>query len=70
MEGTIGELKAGNAELERHVAELRAKAGQVERRAVELRQAEEKKHVEEIDFLKRTNQQLKLQLEGIIAPKK
>lgn len=56
--------------MERQVAELRAKAEQVERRSSELRQAEEKKHNEEIQFLKKTNQQLKSQLEGIIAPKK
>lgn len=58
------------ADLERQVADLRAKAEQVERRFNELRQAEEKKHNEEIQFLKKTNQQLKSQLEGIIAPKK
>ena len=33
-------------------------------------QGEEKKHGEEINFLKRTNQQLKAQLEGIISQKK
>ncbi|XP_054276005.1 33 kDa inner dynein arm light chain, axonemal-like [Macrosteles quadrilineatus] len=70
MEETIVELKDVKAELERQVAELRAKAEQIERRASELRQAEERKHSEEVDFLKKTNQQLKSQLEGIIAPKK
>ena len=42
----------------------------VEKRAQEQKQAEEKKHGEEINFLKRTNQQLKGQLEGIISQKK
>ncbi|XP_054257251.1 33 kDa inner dynein arm light chain, axonemal-like [Macrosteles quadrilineatus] len=70
MEEAIAELRDVKSDLERQVAELRAKAEQVERRATELRQAEEKKHAEEIDFLKKTNQQLKAQLEGIIAPKK
>lgn len=60
MEETISELKDLKTNLERQVAELRAKAEQVERRATELRQAEEKKHAEEIDFLKKTNQQLKV----------
>lgn len=60
MEEAIAELKEVKADLERQVAELRAKAEQVERRATELRQAEEKKHAEEIDFLKKTNQQLKV----------
>ena len=42
----------------------------VEKRAQEQKQAEEKNHGEEINFLKRTNQQLKSQLEGIISQKK
>lgn len=60
MEEMISELKDVKTHLERQVAELRAKAEQIERRATELRQAEEKKHAEEIDFLKKTNQQLKV----------
>lgn len=52
------------------VTELKNKAEQVERRAEEVRAAEDKKHAEEVQFLKKTNQQLKAQLEGIIAPKK
>ena len=47
-------------ELEKTVAELRQKLEQTERRAAELREAEEKKHTEEIQFLKKTNQQLKV----------
>ncbi|XP_075210947.1 putative inner dynein arm light chain, axonemal Dnali1 [Lycorma delicatula] len=70
MEQTIENLKTDKNDLEKQVAELRTKAEQVERRANELRQAEEKKHAEEIQFLKKTNQQIKAQLEGIIAPKK
>jgi len=46
-------------ELERQVNELKAKCEQTEKRAQEQRQVEEKKHAEEIQFLKRTNQQLK-----------
>ena len=42
----------------------------VEKRAQEQKLSEEKKHGEEINFLKRTNQQLKAQLEGIISQKK
>ncbi|XP_043268448.1 33 kDa inner dynein arm light chain, axonemal isoform X2 [Venturia canescens] len=67
---TAEELKVQKIELERIVAELRQKSEQAERRAAELREAEEKKHTEEIQFLKKTNQQLKTQLEGIIAPRK
>lgn len=40
--------------------ELKAKCDQIEKRAAEQRQVEEKKHTEEIQFLKRTNQQLKV----------
>ncbi|KAG8037708.1 hypothetical protein G9C98_005919 [Cotesia typhae] len=67
---TAEELRLQKAELEKTVAELRQKFDQAERRSAELREAEEKKHNEEIQFLKKTNQQLKTQLEGIIAPKK
>jgi len=52
------------------VNELKAKIEQIEKRNAEQRAAEEKKHAEEITFYKKTNQQLKTQLEGIIAPKK
>lgn len=56
------ELRVQKTELERTVAELRQKSEQAERRAAELREAEEKKHMEEIQFLKKTNQQLKVTL--------
>ena len=48
------------AELEKTNAELKQKFEQAEKRAAELREAEEKKHMEEIQFLKKTNQQLKV----------
>ncbi|XP_033336905.2 putative inner dynein arm light chain, axonemal Dnali1 [Megalopta genalis] len=64
------ELRVQKAELEKTVAELKQKYDQAQRRSSELREAEEKKHAEEIQFLKKTNQQLKTQLEGIIAPKR
>lgn len=44
--------------------EQKAKCEAVEKRESERRQVEEKKHNEEIQFLKRTNQQLKV----IVAP--
>ena len=52
------------------VSDLKITCQMVEKRAQEQKQAEEKKHGEEINFLKRTNQQLKSQLEGIISQKK
>jgi len=36
----------------------------------ERRALEEKKHTEEVQFLKRTNAQLKKELEGYLAPTK
>uniref|UniRef100_H2YD39 Axonemal dynein light intermediate polypeptide 1 n=1 Tax=Ciona savignyi TaxID=51511 RepID=H2YD39_CIOSA len=70
MENKISDLDSEKRDLERTVNELKAKCEAIEKREAERRQVEEKKHSEEIQFLKRTNQQLKTQLEGIIAPKK
>merc|ERR1711971_352305 len=70
MEKKISDLEQEKRELERQVNELKGKCEQIEKRAQEQRTVEEKKHAEEMQFLKRTNQQLKTQLEGIIAPKK
>ena len=56
----IQELEQDKRDLERQVNELKAKCDQIEKRAAEQRQVEEKKHTEEIQFLKRTNQQLKV----------
>ena len=57
----IQELEQDKRDLERQVNELKAKCEQIEKRAAEQRQVEEKKHAEEIQFLKKTNQQLKVQ---------
>ncbi len=46
--------------MERQVNELKAKCDAIEKREAERRTIEEKKHAEEIQFLKRTNQQLKV----------
>ncbi|KAM9329596.1 axonemal dynein light intermediate polypeptide 1-like [Gastrophryne carolinensis] len=70
MEKRIADLEQEKKDLERQVNEQKAKCDAIERREAERCQVEEKKHAEEIQFLKRTNQQLKAQLEGIIAPKK
>jgi len=70
MEQKIADLEEDKGDLEKQVADLKARCEQIEKREAERRSVEEKKHAEEIQFLKRTNQQLKTQLEGIIAPKK
>merc|ERR1712060_911720 len=48
--------------LERNVADLKAKCEAIERRELERRAQDEKKHTDEIQFLKRSVQQLKQQL--------
>lgn len=70
MERKVQELEEDKRDLERQVNELKAKIEQIEKRNTEQRAVEEKKHSEEIQYLKKNNQQLKVQLEGIIAPKK
>ncbi|XP_063244428.1 33 kDa inner dynein arm light chain, axonemal isoform X3 [Bacillus rossius redtenbacheri] len=70
LEDTVEQLQGVKAELEKQVVDLRARTDQIERRATEQRQADEKQHAEEIQNLKRTNQMLRTQLEGITAPKK
>ncbi|KER20795.1 axonemal dynein light intermediate polypeptide 1 family protein [Opisthorchis viverrini] len=70
MERMIADLEQEKRDLERQVHELKTKCEHIEKRAAEQRQLEEKKHQEEIQFLKRNNQQLKAQLDGIMNPKK
>ncbi|KAK2852422.1 hypothetical protein Q7C36_007623 [Tachysurus vachellii] len=70
MEKKIADLENEKTELERQVNELKAKCEVIEKQESERRQVEEKKHTEEIQFLKRTNQQLKTQLDAIVAPRK
>lgn len=45
-------------------------ADEIEQRESERRAMDERKFTEEIQILKRTNQQLKTQLESILAPSK
>ncbi|NXE36166.1 IDLC protein, partial [Ptilorrhoa leucosticta] len=59
MEKRIAELEEENRELEKQVSEEKAKCEAIERQENERREIEEKKHSEEVLFLKRTNQQLK-----------
>ncbi|XP_009872548.1 PREDICTED: axonemal dynein light intermediate polypeptide 1 [Apaloderma vittatum] len=70
MEKRIAELEGQKQELERQVSEEKAKCKAIEKREDEKRQLEEKKHTEEVQHLKQMNQQLKAQLESIIAPNK
>ncbi|TPX33515.1 hypothetical protein SmJEL517_g03595 [Synchytrium microbalum] len=66
----IKDLEDEKKALETQVSELKSKCEAIEKREAERRQAEERKHNEEISFLKKTNVQLKTQLEGILSPQK
>ncbi|XP_020510876.2 axonemal dynein light intermediate polypeptide 1-like [Labrus bergylta] len=70
MEKKITDLDDEKLELKKQLNELKSQCDAIEKREIERRQIEEKKHVEEIQFLKRTNLQLKTQLELILTPKK
>ncbi|XP_066060751.1 axonemal dynein light intermediate polypeptide 1 isoform X1 [Chamaea fasciata] len=59
LEKRIVELEEEKKELEKQVSEAKAKCEAIERQETERREIEEKKHGEEVQFLKRTNQQLK-----------
>lgn len=50
--------------------DLKAKCESIDKINSERKLLEDKKHTEELQALKKTNQQLKAQLEGIIAPAK
>uniref|UniRef100_A0A3B3ZE33 Axonemal dynein light intermediate polypeptide 1 n=1 Tax=Periophthalmus magnuspinnatus TaxID=409849 RepID=A0A3B3ZE33_9GOBI len=70
MEKKNAELENEKQDLIKQLNEQKAKCDAIEKREAERRQVEEKKHAEETQGLKRTNQQLKTQLEGIITSKK
>ncbi|PRP77831.1 hypothetical protein PROFUN_14150 [Planoprotostelium fungivorum] len=66
MEKKIEVLEEDKKDLERQLQELKSKCEFIEKRENERRAHEEKKHAEEVAFLKRTNQQIKAQLESIL----
>lgn len=66
LEAKVATLDGEKRELEKQVAELKSKCDFIEKRESERRAQEEKKHSEEVAFLKRTNLQLKTQLESIL----
>jgi len=73
MEKKAHDLQQENDELVRQVQELKAKCESVEKREQERRAADERKHNDELQYQKRTIQQLKGQLDVIMsapAPKK
>ncbi|XP_060884795.1 33 kDa inner dynein arm light chain, axonemal-like [Labrus mixtus] len=59
MEKKITDLDDEKLELKKQLNELKSQCDAIEKRKTERRQIEEKKHVEQIQFFKRTNLQLK-----------
>lgn len=54
------ELESKKRDLERLVNEQKAKCEAIERREAERQEIEENQHAEEVQFLKKANQQLKV----------
>lgn len=63
-------MEKEKADLENQVKELTAKCEAIEKREKERRIADEKKHEEDISFLKKKNNQYKMELERKNAPSK
>jgi hypothetical protein len=60
LEAAVAKLCSEKSDLEKEVVELQSRADQIERRSNEQKLAEEKKHADQIQYLKRANQQLKV----------
>lgn len=67
----IKHLQAEIEDLQRQTEELTRKCSAIEEREAERRQLDEQKHQEEVAHLKKLNDQLKANLEGLLSvPKK
>lgn len=60
LQQMVSELEGDKKQLENQISAMKIKADQTMRRNAELRASEEKKHAEEIVFLKKTSAQLKV----------
>jgi len=70
MLATIRQLEREKADLQRQVLELNAKCESIEKHEIERRQADERKHQEEVNFLRKANQQLTTQLQTLLGTNK
>uniref|UniRef100_A0A7S2XZP0 Inner dynein arm light chain, axonemal n=1 Tax=Fibrocapsa japonica TaxID=94617 RepID=A0A7S2XZP0_9STRA len=71
MDAKIRQLETENDELDQQIGELSARIEMVKRKEEERREQDERGHAEEVDNLKKTNEQLKQSLEQMLsAPKK
>lgn len=68
MEGKIQTLEGDVKDLERQVQEWKLKCEAVEKRENERREAEAKKHKEEVQYLENFAKQLKQQLDAFLVP--
>jgi dynein light intermediate chain, axonemal len=63
----VQQLETEESDLERNVAELKMKCEAIETRENERRAAEEKKHADEVAYLKKYTEQLKVQLDSYLS---
>jgi dynein light intermediate chain len=71
IEKNINNLEGEKADLERKVESLKNKIESTQREAAKSKKEEEEKHEEAVGALRKTNEQLKANLEGMLsAPKK
>jgi hypothetical protein len=63
----LQQLEAEKSDLERSVAELKLKCEVIETRENERRAAEERKHADEVSYLKKYTEQLKVQLDTYLT---
>ena len=71
MESRIKRLETEKRDLERQVTELNNRCEAIEKREQDRRLLDEKKHRDEIDYIKKNNDQLKANLEALLStPKK
>ena len=56
----VRDLESEKSDLDKTINDMKVKFELAEKQAEEQKEVEEKKHSEEIQFLKRTNQQLKV----------
>lgn len=61
------QLEAEKGDLERGVAELKMKCEAIEARENERRATEERKHADEVSYLKKYTEQLKVQLDSYLS---
>lgn len=70
LEKKVLELEEEKKSLEVQVTSLKAKCEEIEKRGAEKLQSEKQKHDEAFEFMKRQKEQLKNQLESMLAPTK